>query len=872
MRVIKMKNPFFIFFVFVSCSVLGQVTNKKTLTEADYPLWSTMEMQTVSARGNWVSYHLAYESGLDTLFVRNKQATITHAFAKGYDGKFAADAFFTCMLSENVLSVTNLKNSVNSQIKGVTQHALSSDGATLIWLNDMHQLVIKRLDTNTTETIDKVTGFFVNPLGTGMVYTIAKEKASLHYCPFDGKREHFQKLETDGEATFENVVWQRKGAAFAFVKKYKDTLNVRSGTNLYLYRFAEKKLYSFDANTISTIAKRSHIESPMWTRFTISDDGERVFFYLTEESANIIEKPLVQVWNGNDAWPYPQVQQTGRFDRASKCAVWWPDSGRFLKVTNTELPKLMLSGDQKYAVTYNPMGDRPQFGFDDIADFYITNLNTGETTCFLENQICDLMEITLSFKGKYIAYFKKKQWWIYDITTKKHINISTSITESLSDEGRDYSGPKPAFGIAGWTKGDTEIVLYDEFDLWSLSLNNLKAKRLTKGRERGVSFRLSFLLGEVRLLMNFDGFTFRELDLNKPIYLQAFEKDTKQSGFYVWEGAEKPIVFKNKNITQFGFTTTSDTYYYSEQDFDVPPAIRAIEKLKKNAAVIVQSNPQHANYYWGKSQLIRYRNSINKQLQGVLYYPANYNPEKKYPMVVYIYEKLSQHLHDYVNPTLHNNIGINTSNLNAQGYLVLHPDISYTIGDVGISATDCVVSATREVIAMGIVQSDKIALTGHSFGGYEANFIATQTSLFATIISGAGSSDLINTYLSIGWNTGKPESWRFEAHQYRMEQPMYTNMEGFLRNSPVMLASKISTPMLLWTGELDRQVHYYQSMESYNALRRLGKKVIMLVYPNNGHILTESKSRADFTDRYETWLATYLKDAPTADWITKGMQ
>ena len=349
---------------------MGQVAQKKYLTEADYHLWSTMEMQAVSAKGNWVSYHLAYESGNDTLFVRNKEATKTHAFAKGYDGKFANDVFFTCMLPENVLAVVNLKTGVVKQIKGVLHHAVSSDGKTLITLSDSHQLSIERLDCSGTEIIEAVSEFYVNPNGTGMVYTIAKEKASLHYCPFDGNREHFQKLDSDGEAIFENIVWQRKGTAFAFVKNYKDTLDVRRGKNLYLYRFAENKLYCFDANAVSSIAKGSNIESPIWTRFTISDDGERVFFYLTEESANITEKLLVQVWNGNDAWPYPQVQQTGRFDRASKCAVWWPDSGRFSKITSIELPKLMLSGDQKYTVTYNPMGENPQFTQDFTADFY----------------------------------------------------------------------------------------------------------------------------------------------------------------------------------------------------------------------------------------------------------------------------------------------------------------------------------------------------------------------------------------------------------------------------------------------------------------------------------------------------------------------
>ena len=241
-------------------------------------------------------------------------------------------------------------------------------------------------------------------------------------------------------------------------------------------------------------------------------------------------------------------------------------------------------------------------------------------------------------------------------------------------------------------------------------------------------------------------------------------------------------------------------------------------------------------------------------------------------MSVYIYEKLSNELHMYVNPSLHNGGGFNISNLTAQGYFVLEPDLSFEMGDVGLSATDCVVSATKAVITMGLVQPDKIALTGHSFAGYEVNFIATQTNIFATIIAGAGVSDLIGSYLSIGWNNGRPEIWRYENDQWRMGKPLYEDMEMYSRNSPVMHAQNITTPLLIWTGELDRQVHYYQSIEFYNALRRLGKKEIMLIYPDNGHILTHGKSQEDFTHRYEQWLATYLKDTVAPEWITKGMQ
>jgi dipeptidyl aminopeptidase/acylaminoacyl peptidase len=867
---IALVHLFILGIVFFSCPVLGQVTPKKNLTEQDYHLWSTMEIQTVSAKGDWVSYHLAYESGNDTLAVRNKEATKNHAFAKGYDGKFAKDSWFACMLPEKVLAVVHLKTGLTRQIKGVTQYAFSNDGKTLISLNDSNQLTIGIPDGSATEEFTGVSGFVLNPAGSGMIYTVSGEQSSLHYYSFSGKG-NVQKLATDGAATFENIVWQGKGASFAFVKNYKDTLDVRHGKNLHLYRLSENKLYSFDTNLLPTIPKTSTIESPIWTHFRISDDGQRVFFYITEGITDN-EKPLVQVWNGNDAWTYSQVQLSGRFDKASKCAVWWPDSERFLQLTTTEQPKLMLNGDQKYAITHNPMGEKPQFNYVYNSDFYITDLASGKRTLLLENQIGDMTEITPSFGGKYIAYFKDKQWWVYDIANNRHRSISSNMNEVASDEFFDHAGHKPAFGIAGWTKDDVAIILYDEYDLWSINLKDLQTKRLTRGREHQIAYRLSYPVGQIDRLMNFDGFTFPQLDLENEIYLKAYGKLTKQSGYYIWDRVEKPLVFKDKSVTQLGFSNESQTYYYVEQDFDAPPCIIAIGKLKSPSKVVVQSNSQHTAYYWGKSQLISYSNSKNKKLQGALYYPANYDPAKKYPMVVYIYQKFSKLVHDYVNPTIHNIQGINTSNLNSQGYFVLFPDISFEMDDVGIIAADCVVSATKAVIGMGLIQSNKIALTGHSFGGYEADFIATQTDIFATVISGAGISDLVSHALSIGWNNGRPELWRYEDSQWRMSKSLYEDMENYLRNSPVMNAQNIKVPLLTWTGELDRQVHYYQSIGFYNALRRLGKKQIMLIYPDNGHIISQPKSQEDFTRRYEQWLATYLKDAAAPDWIVKGMQ
>ena len=871
MKAINMKNLFVLLIILFSCSVLGQVVLKKHLTEADYQLWSTMEIKEVSAKGDWVSYHLAYESKNDTLFVRNKTATKTYSFPKGYEGRFAKDRWFGCMLPDKVLSILNLKTGSTKIIKNVKQSAFSSDGLTLITLTDLNQLSIGPIDGSVVNKIEDVSGFSLNPSGTAMVYTIAKETSSLNYCLFDGEKVQFQKLASDAEASFDNIIWQGKGAAFAFVKSYKDSLDLRNAKNLYLYRFKDSKLYGFNANAAADFVKGSSIVPPLWTRFTISEDGKRVFFFISETVKSNTEKPVVQVWNGNDSWTYSQVQKMGRLNSAPKAAVWWPDSGHYKILNTAEQPKIMLSGDQQFAITYNPIGQNPQFDFHNKTDWYATNLSSGTQTLFLQNQVGIMSEITSSSGGKYISYRNNDHWWVYELATGKHTNVSTGIFQKTYDVSNDRAGHH-AYGIAGWTADDSSILIYDEYDLWSVNLQSLKTKRLTKGREQQIVFRLAKAFGQTDRQMNFDGFTFPQINLKVGIFLQAYGKLTKKSGYYHWKNAEYPLIFAEKKITELGFSKDSETLYYKTEDFNSAPSIMAIGKTSGTAAMVFNSNPQQAAYHWGSSKLIGYTNSKNKELQGALYYPANYDPNKKYPMVVYIYEKLSPHLHDYTNPSLYNGSGINISNLTAQGYFVLYPDISYEMGNVGGSATDCVVSATKAVIQRGLVKPNKIALTGHSFGGYEASFIATQTDIFATIVVGAGVTDLISHYLSIGWNNGRPEIWRYEYDMWRMGKSFYEEMEMYLRNSPVMHAQNVSVPILIWTGELDLQVHYYQSIAFYNALRRLGKKEIMLIYPENRHVLTQGMSQVDFTHKYEQWLATFLKDAPPSEWIKKGIE
>ena len=122
-------------------------------------------------------------------------------------------------------------------------------------------------------------------------------------------------------------------------------------------------------------------------------------------------------------------------------------------------------------------------------------------------------------------------------------------------------------------------------------------------------------------------------------------------------------------------------------------------------------------------------------MQGTLTLPANYEPGKKYPMLVYFYEKMSNTHNNFSMPAFDDRPQMST--YASDGYLVFQPDVTYEIGKPGSSAVDCVTAAVRKVIEMGYADPKHIGLQGHSWSGYQSSFIVTQTNMFAAVVTGA---------------------------------------------------------------------------------------------------------------------------------------
>jgi dipeptidyl aminopeptidase/acylaminoacyl peptidase len=307
--------------------------------------------------------------------------------------------------------------------------------------------------------------------------------------------------------------------------------------------------------------------------------------------------------------------------------------------------------------------------------------------------------------------------------------------------------------------------------------------------------------------------------------------------------------------------------FRKEKYDDSPDIFITTDKFSKQNQ-ISETNPQQENYYWGKSELVNYTNSDGKELQGSLFYPANYDPSKKYPMIVYIYEILSTGVHRYTSPSLTS--AYNTTNYTSNGYFVFQPDIIYKTNHPGESAVDCVVPAVEQVIKSGMIDTKAIGLMGHSWGAYQTSFIITQTDLFSAAVAGAPLINMISMYNEIYWNSGSPNQGIFETSQGRLREPWWDIMDDYIANSPMFNADKIVTPLLVTFGNKDGAVDWHQGIEMYATMRRMEKPFILLVYDGENHGLRIKENMKDYSEKVFDFFDFYLKGGESKEWIMEG--
>lgn len=494
----------------------------------------------------------------------------------------------------------------------------------------------------------------------------------------------------------------------------------------------------------------------------------------------------------------------------------------------------------------------------------IVNVVTGERRSVGEAPF-EMAEI--SPEGRYIVWFKDRDYFVYNISTGETVKVSEKIEFPLWDETDDHPMIPQPHGLAGWTKGDGSLLVYDRYDIWELDPEGKKEPvNLTKGEGRKQNYRFRYVNTDKdrRFLSNGD-----------LMLLSVFDYDSKKNGLATMNYGKPSSLdirtLEGNMFHQLKQAKNAEIFTYNCCNFSTSPNIFTSGIDFKKRRQLTDANPQMAEYNWGTAELVKWYAFNGQPAEGVLYKPEDFDPEKKYPMLCVFYETGSEELyrHYTMEPSWS---WVNYPFYVSRGYIVFVPDIHYTAGVPGECAWNYVCSGAEELCKRyDWIDKDKIGIDGQSWGGYQTAYLITRTNMFACAGSGAPVANMTSAFGGIRWGSGSSRQAQYEMGQSRIGRNLWDAPELYIANSPLFHANKVETPLLIMHNDQDGAVPWYQGIELFMALRRLGKPVWMLQYNGEDHNIKERRNRKDITKRLQQFFDHYLKDEPMPEWMKNGI-
>ncbi|MEY4672514.1 MAG: hypothetical protein RL148_298 [Planctomycetota bacterium] len=672
-----------------------------------------------------------------------------------------------------------------------------------------------------------------------------------------------------GFADYGSITSDRSGKVLAFTSTKEDFAAEKPKSDLYVWRgTAEPAQRVLHEGTQGFPQGRLLGTSASFTR-----DGQKltVSFGLPpeDEVPQVLadEKVVLDVWHWDDPLiQTAQAKNPSALRRGSWSAVLDLADGSLRVLGDDAVESFRLLGpDGAYAVGSDGDAYRKLSTWDGrYEDVYLTEVKSGVRTRVLERLRGN---VSNSPGGRYLLWFgEDRNWWTLDTASRQVRNLTASIGIDFHQSDDDTPQPDPAQGVCGWTSGDQHVVLYDEFDLWRVEVATGKAECLTAGagRAKKVRYRHSPLPRDDD---EDDG------SLPAELLLGALDTETMAEGYAIASrdavGAPVQVVMVQRNIGELRKAKQADLYAFTLSTFSTCPDLWVCSRDMKDLRRLTDVNPQQKDIRWGKAELVHWVNGDGKRLKGVLVKPDGFDPARKYPMMVYFYEKLSQNLHNYVAPAP--GTSPNAAYYVSNGYLWFMPDIVYDEGYPGESAVKCVVSGVQHLIAQGFVDEKAIGAAGHSWGGYQTAFLVTRTNIFKAVESGAPVCNMLSAYGGIRYETGISRQFQYEMTQSRIGGTPWQFPLRYHENSPIHFADKVQTPVLILHNDQDGAVPWTQGIEYFMALRRLDKETYLFNYVGEGHGLRKRQNMKDWSRRMSEYFDHHLRGAQRPQWMEQGV-
>jgi len=608
---------------------------------------------------------------------------------------------------------------------------------------------------------------------------------------------------------------------------------------------------------------------------SFSKNGERLFFEAgkrpVEEPKDTLvadEKTHVDIWNWKDIDIQPmQKKNVKREKDPTYDCVYLIKKKQLVQLADEQLKSVQVleKGNSDIGIAYDSKPYRWARTFSGrwSSDLYKVDIETGKRTLLLKDQSG---EAEISENGKWGAYYNPAdgQYYSINIKTGAKALISKGAGVSFSNELNDTPNEARAYGIEEFTADDKYVIVYDRYDIWKFDLSGkTNAVCLTNGngRKNNTEYRYVKLDKDEK-----------SIDLAKSWLLKTFNDVNKQSGFSkLNKGVVSEIMMGDYRVYSPTKAKDADVMFWRQSTFTQYPELQVCGADFINSKIISNTNPQQKDYIWGDIQLVDWVASDGLTHQGLLITPENLDPNKKYPMVSYFYERYSDNLHGYRSPAPSRST-VNWNFYASNGYVIFVPDIFYRDGDPGLCAYEAIVSGCLAMAdRYDFIDRDNMGIQGQSWGGYQVAYLVTRTNLFKAGMAGAPVSNMTSAYGGIRWGSGMSRQFQYERTQSRIGATLWDKPNKYIENSPVFFAPQVETPLLMMHNDNDGAVPWYQGIEYYMALRRLEKPVWMLVYNNEEHNLTRRANSKDLSIRMMQFFNHYLKGEPMPVWMHDGV-
>ena len=733
------------------------------------------------------------------------------------------------------------------------------------------ELVLRNTATANERKFSDVLDFTISKDAKTLVYTTSSRKEDtngVYAVTTDSDAAPVTLL--SGKGKYQRLTWDEDNTQLGFTSDKEDAASKQP--KFRVYHWNRKDPQATEIVSITSPGFRKEFVVSERGNLSFSLDGSHLFFGTApppepeknpDEEIPADEKVLVDLWHWKDDYVQPIQKVRAEQDRnRSYRAVYDLREKKFVQLADDSMENIAPSNDGSYAIGSDNRKYRVTNDYDPgFNDYYLVNTSDGSRKPVSTKQRGN---VSLSPNAKYAIYFDGKDWYSYAVNGGSTVNLTKDIKVNFYNEENDTPSTPGSYGIAGWTKDDADVLIYDRYDIWRVSPDGSAATNLTDGVGRKESTTLRYVRLDPRE---------RSIDPDKPMLLSAENQETHDSGFYRDKvnstALPQKLLMATKDFNNPSKAKDADVLVLTASRFDQFPDIWITNSTFRELKRVSNGDAQRAAYTWGTGELVSFKNSDGVPLKGLLLKPENFDPKKKYPMMVYIYEKLSQGLHQFRNPGP--GTSINATYYVSNGYLVFMPDIVYTIGYPGPSALKCVLPGIQAVVDRGYVNENAIGIQGHSWGGYQIAYMVTQTNRFKAAAPGALVANMTSAYSGIRWGTGLPRQFQYERSQSRIGGSLWDYPLRFLDNSPIFRADRVETPLLMIHNDEDDAVPWYQGIEYFLALRRLGKEAYMFTYNGEKHGLRKRINQKDYTRRLQEFFDHFLKGAPAPEWMEKGI-